>query len=526
MKKKTYYISFFGLLFFIIFLRLYNLATAPLSMHIDEAGLGLNAWSIANFGTDRYGNFMPICPSNFYGEQSAFYTYFCALLVKLFGLNIYTLRLPGVIMGIVAVVFGSLLLKEKWGNKGLFTGMALMGIFPYFIMNARFALDCNAMLGTLTVALYCLAKLLKKVEKEPGRGLYGYFALTGFLFGMVLYTYIIAAIVVAVFCVLFGLYFLLYHKENRGLRFRQLLFFALPLVVMVIPLGLVVCVNYFGLEPIVTPLFSIPKMAINRTEEVAFSLSDLPGKLRGLLHTLTSDGKYGSSDRYLTMYLWSIPFVIAGGLFCIKESVQSLKAGKLSLDACMLFITLAEGFMFLLCGQYNYHINGIFVALAYFCVSGILHLAALLKQGKLRMAFCGLLTCLYTFSFAGFSYEYFFQTDTDVYQVFGGVEEALLLLTEEQRGHDIYVLNEVGEFYLLSNPIPPAEFAAVCDELGYVKDYKNLHFHESDSYEANHVYVCSKTSGLYHTLSNSSVTGHAYSVYETKYYYVFFTSNP
>ncbi len=522
MKKKTFYISFIGLLFFIIFLRVYNLATTPLSMHIDEAGLGLNAWSIANFGTDRYGNFMPICPSNFYGEQSAFYTYFCALLVKLFGLNIYTLRLPGVIMGIVAVVFGSLLLKEKWGNKGLFTGMALMGIFPYFIMNCRFALDCNAMLGALSVALYCLVRLLKKVEREPQRKFYGHFALTGVLFGVVLYTYIIAAIVVAVFCVLFGLYFLLYHKENRSLRFRQLLFLALPLLVMVVPLGLVVCVNYFGLEPIVTPLFSIPKMAINRTEEVAFSLSDLPGKLRGLLHTLTSDGKYGSSDRYFTMYLWSIPFVIVGGLFSIKEAVQNLKTRKLSLDACMLFITFAEGVMFLLCGQYNYHINGIFVALAYFCVNGILHLICLIKLRNLRMAFCGLLICLYTLSFAGFSGEYFFQKDTDAYQVFGGVDEALLLLTDEQREREIYVLNEVGEFYLLSNPIPPAEFAAICDELGYIKDYENLHFHASDSYEANHVYVCSKASGLYHTLSDADVTGHAYSVQETEYYYVFF----
>ena len=111
-KKQKVYISFFGLLAFILFLRLFSLATTPLSMHIDDAGLGLNAWSIANFGSDRYGNFLPVCPINFYGEQSAFYTYFCALLVKLFGLNIYTLRLPGVIMGVVAVIFGSLLLRN------------------------------------------------------------------------------------------------------------------------------------------------------------------------------------------------------------------------------------------------------------------------------------------------------------------------------------------------------------------------------------------------------------------------------
>jgi len=457
-KKQTFYISFFGLLFFVIFLRVINLATTPLSMHIDEAGLGLNAWSIANFGTDRYGNFLPVCPVNFYGEQSAFYTYFCALLVKLFGLNIYVLRLPGVIMGVVAVVFGSLLLKEKWGNKGLFASMALMGIFPYFIMNSRFALDCNAMLGALAVALYCLVRLLKKTEQEPERKFYGLFALTGFLFGVVLYTYIIAAIVVALFCILFGLYYLFYKKENQWLRLRQLAFMALPLVIMIIPLILVVCVNYFGMEPIVTPFFSIPQMAVNRTEEVALSMTDLPRKLRGLFHTLTTDGKYGSLPGYFTMYALSIPFVAFGGIFSVADAIKSLKQRKISIDVCMLFITFAQVIMFLLCGWYNYHINGIFVALAYFCISGILRITEWIKLQKIRMAYGILLFCLYTISFVCFYKDYYLATPSTVYQVYGGVDEALSLLPDTGKDHEIYVLDEVGEFYFLSNPLSPLNF--------------------------------------------------------------------
>ena len=169
MTKNSRSLLFGALFLFAILLRIYRISTVPLGMHIDEAGLGLNAWSIANFGTDRYGNFMPVCPSNFYGEQSAFYTYFCALLVKLFGLNIYTLRLPGVITGILAVLFGSLLIRERWGDKGFFAGLALLGIFPYFITNCRFALDCNAMLGSLTIALYALIRLVKKAEAAPER---------------------------------------------------------------------------------------------------------------------------------------------------------------------------------------------------------------------------------------------------------------------------------------------------------------------------------------------------------------------
>ena len=522
MKKYTHYLLFGSLLLLVIFLRLFHIAATPLGMHIDEAGLGLNAWSIANFGTDRYGNPMPVCPSNFYGEQSAFYTYFCALLVKIFGLNIYTLRMPAAIMGILAVLFGALLIREKWGRKGFFTGLALLGIFPYFIMNSRFALDCNAMLGSLAIALYCLVRLVKKAEKEPNRKLYGLFALTGILFGITLYTYIIAAMVVAVFCVLFGLYYLLYKKSSRFLRLKQLFFLAAPLGIMAIPPIMVVCVNYFDLEPIVTPFFSVPRMITNRTEEVAFTLSALPGKLRCLLYPLTSDGKYGSSERYLTMYPWSIPFIFAGGVHSIRETVKGFRQRTVVPDLCMLLLAFAEIFMFLLCGQYNYHINGIFTALAYFCVSGIFWALQFIKKKPLRPILVTTLFCLYGFSFVGFVIEYFGADTTVAYQVFGGADDALAMLSDEQKEGEIYIMDEVGEFYFLSNPISPSEFSAACNELGYITDYGNLHFRQPDSYGKNDVYVCNKASGRYYTLSDTSVTGCAFTVLETDHYYVFY----
>lgn len=522
MSKKGYYIVFAVLIIVALLLRVYHLDTIPLSMHIDESGLGLNAWAIANYGTDRYGNILPICPINFYGEQSAFYTYFCAILVKLFGLNIYTLRMPGVIMGMVAIIFGALICKEKWGNRGLLTGAILMGIFPYFIMNSRFALDCNAMLGMITVALYSLIRLMKKVEEHPEKSYYGRFLLTGVLFGLVLYTYIIAAIVIAVFGILFGLYYLWYRKENRGKRFLQLVCMAVPLCIMIVPLLLVVCVNYFGLEPIVTPFFSIPRMAVNRTEEVAFSLSTLPAKIKGILCTLTTDGKYGSSDTYFTMYHVSVPFVLIGGVLGIVQTIKGAKDRKWTVDTAMLCLVVAECIMFVLCGLYNYHINGIFIALAYFCVKGLLEVYDFIGQQALKRLYFVLLMCIYAASFAGFSAEYFGKKETMAYQVYGGIEEALSLLTPEQREREIYITADCGEFYFLTNPVSPKEFAAGCDELGYVKDYKNLHFYRPEVYEEDYVYICTKASGLYSIFSDSSVTGHDYSVKETEHYYVFY----
>ena len=84
------------------------------------------------------------------------------------------------------------------------------------------------------------------------------------------------------------------------------------------------------------------------------------------------------------------------------------------------------------------------------------------------------------------------------------------------------MLDEVGEFYFLSNPVSPSEFTASCDELGYIRDYGNLHFHEPEGYRETDIYVCSKASGRYYALSDTSVTGYDYSVLETEYYYVFY----
>ena len=53
MSKHSKYVAATILILFAALLRLTYLTTITHEMHIDEAGLGLNAWSIAHFGTDR-----------------------------------------------------------------------------------------------------------------------------------------------------------------------------------------------------------------------------------------------------------------------------------------------------------------------------------------------------------------------------------------------------------------------------------------------------------------------------------------
>lgn len=514
-----------------IFLRLFHITTIPLNMHIDEAGLGLNAWSLAETGTDRYGYFLPVCPLNFYGEQSAFYTYFCTLLVKLFGLSPLTLRLPAAIMGTVTVIFCSLISKEKYGEKGFYLSLVLLSIFPYFIMSSRYALDCNAMLGFLSVAVYALIKTLKKCEISPDSLHLKRFFITGLLFGAVLYTYIIAAIVIGLFGTIFALIYIFSEKEKRRDRTLQLLVLALPIAVLSVPLVLVVAVNYFDLNPIVTPFFSVPKMLTNRTEEVAVpSFAAFITKIKTLRYPLTSDGRYGSSDRFWTMYHISVLFVFAGIFFSIKETLKDLKEKRISIDLIMLLISVAEVILFILCGIYTYHINGIFVALAYFCVKGILELIDLFKVRKASYVACAAVFLVYSAYFIFFCMDYYGADTTVAYMVYGGVDEAVKMLPEEKKESEIYVIDEVGEIYFLSNPMTAEQSAPYFNDMGHIVDYKNIHFRKPDEYKRGDVIICNNAVPGYEIYMSEGIfaddlqpgSSEDYTLLCTDHYYVFF----
>lgn len=88
-KKGCYYFIMTAILFLVAFIRLFKLTELPYGIHIDEAGLGVNAYSLANFGVDRYLNSYPIYPANFNGGQSPFYSYLVTFFIKfLWGENL------------------------------------------------------------------------------------------------------------------------------------------------------------------------------------------------------------------------------------------------------------------------------------------------------------------------------------------------------------------------------------------------------------------------------------------------------
>lgn len=64
------------------FILLYKLGSVPRGIHVDEAGMAFDAISIAQNGTDRYLNKLPVYLINFGGGQSALYAYLTSIFVR------------------------------------------------------------------------------------------------------------------------------------------------------------------------------------------------------------------------------------------------------------------------------------------------------------------------------------------------------------------------------------------------------------------------------------------------------------
>ncbi len=173
MNKKA-----FLLLLLVIFagaiLRFWQLGKVPISPDWDEVALGYNAYSMMQTGRDEYGKFLPIVMRSFDDYKPALYSYIAIPSVAIFGLNVFAVRLPSAIFGILTIIAVYFLLRELFGKKGLkieakgfifdipIVGAFLLAISPWHIQFSRIAFESNIGLSFNIFAALFFIKGLKK----------------------------------------------------------------------------------------------------------------------------------------------------------------------------------------------------------------------------------------------------------------------------------------------------------------------------------------------------------------------------
>lgn len=184
---------FVGLIIILaLFLRFFAISTNPPSLTWDEVSWGYNAYSIGIDGRDEFGKFLPLTYLESFGDfKPQVYAYVSVLPVKIFGLNEFSTRFASAFFGVLTVLLTyflvqkiftirevgngkkkpNLSLQSPASNIALLTSL-LLAISPWHILLSRAAFEANVatFFIVFAVLLFLIALHPRGAASFPPRG--------------------------------------------------------------------------------------------------------------------------------------------------------------------------------------------------------------------------------------------------------------------------------------------------------------------------------------------------------------------
>jgi 4-amino-4-deoxy-L-arabinose transferase-like glycosyltransferase len=472
-----------------IAIHLVALSEIPYGLHVDEIATGYDAWSLLHFGVDRYLKSFPVYLINFGGGQNSLYCYMCIPFIKLFGFTTFAIRMPAFVGACLLFVYGYKIVWEKWKNKWVcLMFLGLYTVIPIFLMSSRFGLESYLMLPFSTVFLYYCIKAMEENSIKN-------YVVCGIFGGVLLYTYALSYIVLPLFLILLLIYMIILKK----IYIKQSVAFVIPLAILATPLILVQIVNRFQLQEFKLGIFTITKLPLYRSEEIAVS-NILPNMLTLVKCILAYDWlPYNSAKQFGNLHWISIPFIIMGVFIALSETVQAFK--KKAFDPTVLFVIWAMTEFGMGCllggnGPNTNKINGIFFCMLYFLIQGILY--AVQKAGKWKKQAVVLLSVVYLFSGVSFMKYYFFDYKEATYpqhlfaNEFDSALEYLNSLDETIHNRTTYIGNMKCTYIYFLGSTLTSPYGFDIQKNG-VRSYKNYIFKLPDTIDENSNYIVRKT---------------------------------
>ena len=436
------------------FLLFYRVTEIPIPYNVDEAGMAYDAVSLVNYHCDRYLYRFPVYFVNFGGGQNALYTYLAAVLIRLFGYSVLIVRLPAILLSLISALVFTLMIRREYGNTASVLAAAFFCTLPFSIMHSRWGLESYLLFPMLIISLAAFSRAAETSKT-------GWFFLSGVLFGLTLYSYTVSYLLLPVFLGGLLIRLLAVHRLSG----KNFLAFAIPLVLMAVPLVLMLAVNSGMIDEIRTRFFSVPRFLLFRAGEIS---------PRHILTHLKPDGKnifynlfvndycaYNIIPKFGSMYYLTIPVMIYGFIRSLRGIGKSRTGKAFSPDPVMVwlfFVTFVQCLMFE--GINANRGCAVFVPLIYFCVAG---LHGILKKSRIIfVGFCA----VYLVIFGLFLNHYFRKFPETVgkdsmFASAADISDALEFAEERVSENGmIYVLDSVQPhiYVLLAKQVDPYTF--------------------------------------------------------------------
>lgn len=223
MRKKLIKIFVFAILLLGIFIRLWRIDKASVSLFGDEIDVGLQAQSILETGNDYLGTHLPTFFHSFSEYRLPIQLYMDVPFIKVFGLNEIGVRAPAVLMGFLSLFFFYLLVGEISGKKIATVATIFLFFSPWHLNFSRQANDAGILLPFILSGTWAFLKGLKE---------YKYLLLSTVLFALSIYSYAIATLFTPIF--VFTL-LLIYRKKVLKIKWVHLLTAFLVGLIILVP---------------------------------------------------------------------------------------------------------------------------------------------------------------------------------------------------------------------------------------------------------------------------------------------------
>lgn len=330
-KSRVDWIVFAVLMLLAFAVRVWQFGSVPGGMNQDGAMAAVDAKALAEYGTDRYGMWMPVHFTAWgYGQMSVLLSYLMVPFIKLFGLSAVTARLPMLIVSMCGIAALYFVFKRLFGVRAAQIVLIFAVLNPWHYMQSRWALDCNMFPHMF---LFGILFMMKGVA-EKKRWLY----ISMIFYALCMYSYGISFYTVPVFLLAICIYMLV----KKVIGWKEALISAGVYILVSWPIYLTMAINTLGMETIETPLFTIPYFPDSvRSQDILFFADDKLGQLGQNIKSMVSVFLEGDSlpwntiVGFGTIFMCFLPFVFAGiyyAVHCIRETKDNVKkTGYISL---------------------------------------------------------------------------------------------------------------------------------------------------------------------------------------------------
>ncbi len=231
-----------------ILVRAYAFGSIPPGLNQDEASSAYDAFALLTHGIDRNGFPYPVMLVSWGSGMHALAGYISMPFLWLFGLSIFSTRLPHLLIGILTLPLFFVYMTDIAGRRAGMIALFLLVIAPWHIMISRWGLESNQfpplfLLGTFLAA---------RSEKIPKLLPYAFAC-----FALCLYAYGTSYIVIAAFLTM-SVPWMLWKKKWR---LHPAIISCVVFAAIALPIALYLLINTRQLPSIVTPFFSIPRLS-------------------------------------------------------------------------------------------------------------------------------------------------------------------------------------------------------------------------------------------------------------------------